>query len=326
MKKTIIITGGHGFIGKNLIEYLRGYYNIVNIDNSILKSPFKTKDHKIININSSIGNKKVISQVLKKYRPKLIFNLAAETHVDNSIMKPEKIVKNNIFETFKFLITIKKNLNLLGKNFKFIQISTDEVYGSIRKYSKQKFTENSKLETNSPYSASKASFDLILLSFIKTYKFPGIITRGCNNFGFYQHYEKLIPKIIKCCFYGKKIPIYDKGHQVREWIFAKDHCKIIKLISEKGEIGEIYNIGSGFRISNIKLTKKIIQYMSKKNLSQKKIGFELIQYVQDRPGHDFKYALNTDKIFKKFKIKFNKKFEYNLHKTIDWNVKFLNGK
>ncbi len=310
MKKTIIITGGDGFIGKNLIKYLKSYYNIVNIDNSSLKSPFRDteKKDKVIKINCSIGNKKIIAKLIRKYKPKLILNLAAETHVDNSITNPEKVINNNIFETFKFLNTINYNLKYLDKNFKFIQISTDEVYGSISQYSKKKFSENSKLDTNSPYSASKASFDLILLSFIKTYKFPGIITRGCNNFGFYQHYEKLIPKIIKCCYYGKKIPIYDKGHQIREWIFVKDHCKIIKLISEKGKVGEIYNIGSGFRISNIKLTKKIINYMSKKNLSQKKIGLNLIQYVKDRPGHDFKYALNTNKIFKKFKIKIKKNF------------------
>ena len=323
MKNTIIITGGAGFIGQNLIETLVKKYKIINIDNFSLKFPFKRKKYKNLKtIKCSIGNKKKIEKIIRKFKPKYIFNLASETHVDVSINKPGYTIKNNVLNSYFFFETVKNNLKFLNKNFRFIQISTDEVYGSIGKYSNKKFTELSNLETNSPYSASKASCDLILNSFYKTFNFPVIITRGCNNFGEYQHFEKLIPKTIRSIIKKREIPIYDKGAQVREWIYSKDHCKMLDLISKKGKIGNIYNIGSGYKISNLKLVIKILRYMKiHKNIKHSEKN--LIKFVKDRPGHDFKYSLDTSKINKIKRFNFKSDFDQKLFKTIDWYLKSI---
>ena len=197
MRNTIFITGGNGFIGRNLIELLIKQNFIVNIDNDSTKFSFKNyRNNNLKNYKISIGNKIKINKLLKKYKPKLIYNLAAETHVDNSISNPKKTIENNILNSFYFFETIRKNLSILPKEFRLIHISTDEVYGSLSKTSKKKFHEKSNIVTNSPYSASKASCDLILSSYVKTFNFPVIITRSCNNFGKYQHFEKIIPKTI----------------------------------------------------------------------------------------------------------------------------------
>lgn len=322
MKKFVIVTGGKGFIGYNLCNYLSKYYNVISIDNLNLKQIFKKKKfHK--DYNFSIGNKKKIEVIIKKYKPLFIYNLAAESHVDNSIKNPSKIIKNNIGETYNFIQVVLNNISFLGKNFKFIHLSTDEVYGSIKKNSKKIFNENSNLLPNSPYSSSKAAIDLIIRSLVETYKFPAIIIRSCNNFGPYQHYEKLIPKIIQNAMKFKKIPIYAKGDQVREWVFVKDVIKQIHLISKKGLLGEIYNIGSGFRINNINLTKKILSKISYiQNIDKQKL-FQLIENVKDRPGHDFKYAVSSKKTDKLIKYKYKSSFDDKLEETILWYKKKL---
>jgi dTDP-glucose 4,6-dehydratase len=320
MKKNIIVTGGEGFIGSNLCTYLKNFYNVISIDNGNLKNPFK-KINFYKNFNFSIGNKKKFIKVLRKYKPIFVFNLAAESHVDNSIKNPLKFFDNNIGETCNFLQVIVENLKFLNKDFRLIHLSTDEVYGSIEKNSQKIFKENFQLLPNSPYSSSKAAIDLIINSYNKTFSLPAIIVRSCNNFGPHQHYEKLIPKIISNSLSNKKIPIYAKGDQVREWIFVSDTVKQIFLIAKKGSVGEIYNIGSGVRVSNLTLTKKILLQMSELTKINKKKLFQLITHVKDRAGHDYKYAVCTKKLDKIIKYKPKLNFDDNIKETILWYKK-----
>ena len=322
MKSNVVVTGGKGFIGYNLCIHLSKYYNVINIDNYNLRQIFKKKKF-YKDYNFSIGNKKKNKTILKKYKPIFIFNLAAESHVDNSIKNPSKIIKNNIGETYNLIQAVLDNISFLGKNFKFIHLSTDEVYGSIKKNSSKIFKENSNLLPNSPYSSSKAAIDLIIRSLIVTYQFPGIIIRSCNNFGPYQHYEKLIPKIIQNAMKLKKIPIYAKGNQIREWAFVNDVSQQIHLISKKGILGQIYNIGSGFRISNINLTKKILSKVSHIQKIDKQKLIQLIENVKDRPGHDFKYAVSSKKTDKLIRYKYKSSFDDKLEETILWYKKKL---
>lgn len=319
---TIFITGGEGFIGSNLVNYLVRFYNVVSIDNRSLKFKFKnSKNIKCKYLKISIGNNKRIQSILKKYKPKAIINLAASTHVDESIIFPNKFITNNLLETFKFVSNIKKNLNILPKDFKFIHVSTDEVYGDIRNKNIGKlFTEESKYAPNSPYSSSKASMDLVLRSFLKTYNFPVIIIHPANNYGPSQNIDKFIPKIIFNFFTKKKIPIYGRGLQIREWTYVKDNCKAIRKILLKGQIGEKYNIGSGIRISNIFLVKKICRVLEKKQKLNPKPINEYISFVKDRPAHDFMYAIDSSKI-KSLGWKPSYDINKGVKETINWYIK-----
>jgi len=221
--------------------------------------------------------KKAIGQGVDK-----IFNYSAETHVDRSILKPEAFIKTDVFGTFT-LLEAARQYNVA----QYIQISTDEVYGSIKE---GLFNENSPFEPNSPYSASKASADLLCRAYFKTFNLPIIITHSCNFYGPNQYPEKLIPLFITNLLENKKVPVYGKGNQTREWIFTEDYCRAIDLIIQKGEPGETYNIGTGYRRKNIEVTQFI--------LSELGFGQEMIEYVEDRPGHDLRYALNSKKLLK----------------------------
>jgi len=294
--KKIIVTGGLGFIGSNLINILKKKYFVINIDKVTYASNFKnidpnTKNYKFY--RQDINNKIFIKQILKKYNPSIIFNLAAETHVDRSIDGPKQFIESNILGVFNLLESIR-NYN---RKIKLIHISTDEVYGDIKKNHKSK--EEDRYNPSSPYSASKASGDLLIKSYIRTYKIPAIITNCCNNFGPNQYPEKLIPTIIYNILNKKSIPIYGKGQNQREWIYVKDHCNALIKIAEKGSIGENYNIGSGTVLNNIQVAEKIIsafkRIVHKINIESK------IYLVKDRPGHDLRYCLNSSKIKKKIK-------------------------
>ena len=244
----IIITGGLGFIGSNLINILKDKYFIINIDKISYASNFKNIDPNIKNYKfyrQDINNKIFIKNILKKYKPSTIYNLAAETHVDRSIDAPKIFIENNILGVFNLLESIR----VYKKKIKLIHISTDEVYGDIKKNQKSK--EKDPYNPSSPYSASKASWDLLIKSYIRTYKIPAIITNCCNNFGPNQYPEKLIPTIIYNILNHKPIPIYWKGENVREWIYVKDHCNALIKIAQKGAIGENYNVGSGAVLNNI---------------------------------------------------------------------------
>jgi dTDP-glucose 4,6-dehydratase len=313
--KKIIITGGLGFIGSNLINILQKKYFIVNIDKVTYASNFKNIDPNIKNYKfykQDINSKNFISKILEKYNPSIIFNLAAETHVDRSIDGPKKFVDSNILGVFNLLETIKN----YKKKIKLIHISTDEVYGDIKKNYKSK--EEDAYNPSSPYSASKASGDLLIKSYIRTYKIPAIITNCCNNFGPNQYPEKLIPTIIYNIINKKPIPIYGRGENVREWIYVKDHCNALIKISEKGKIGENYNIGSGIILNNIQIAKKIIS--SFKKINQNNNIKSVINLVKDRPGHDLRYCLDTSKIKNKLKWKCKSSFEETINETIIWYI------
>ena len=326
--KKIIITGGSGFIGSNLVKYfLERKYFVINIDKlSYSGNSFNLNDVNKTNyifIKSDINNKIIIDKTLRKFKPATIFNLAAETHVDRSIDGPKPFIHSNINGVFNLLESIRFYNKKSKKKIKLIHISTDEVYGDITNKSKRA-DENFPYKPSSPYAASKASADHLVKSYIRTYNFPAIISNCSNNYGPKQFPEKLIPKLIFNILNNKTLPIYGNGLNSREWIYVEDHCKALELLSIKGKIGENYNIGSGFDLTNIKLTKLILKIM--KNKLNKIDRNVKIEFVKDRPGHDFRYALNSRKIKNKLKWKANTKIVDGLSKTVDWyidNIKYF---
>ncbi len=320
--KKIIVTGGSGFIGCNLVNYLinKKYY-VINIDkltyssNRYDKNSLSKKSYKFLKID--INNKKKIKSVLNKYKPDCIFNLAAETHVDRSIDSPHQFIYSNILGVFNILEAIKE-YNKNNKKIKLIHISTDEVYGDIKsKKSDEKFPYN----PSSPYSASKASADHLIRSYIRTYNLPAIISNCCNNYGPFQFPEKLIPKIISNILSNKSLPVYAKGQNSREWIYVNDHCDALYKIYKRGKIGESYNVGSNDNLKNINIVKIILTIFKKKGF---KIGKKVkIKFVKDRPGHDFRYSLNSKKIHRKLKWKTRTSLKKGLSLTVDW---YLNNR
>ena len=325
--KKIIVTGGSGFIGSNLVNYLvKKKYFVINIDkltyssNKFHNYNLSKKNYKFLKID--INNKSKINKVIKKYKPVCIFNLAAETHVDRSIDSPYQFIHSNILGVFNILEAIREN-NKKNKKIKLVHISTDEVYGDITtSRSNEKFPYN----PSSPYSASKASADHLIKSYIRTYKLPALISNCCNNYGPYQFPEKLIPKMIVNILNNKPLPIYAKGQNSREWIHVEDHCDALYKIFKKGKIGESYNVGSNINLKNINLVNTILKIFKKKKY---KIGKKAkIIYVKDRPGHDFRYALNSNKIRKQIKWKSKISLIKGLDMTIDWylnNKSFINS-
>jgi dTDP-glucose 4,6-dehydratase len=318
----IIITGGSGFIGSNLVNYfLKKNYLVINID----KLSYSGINYNMSNINkknyffikSDINNKKKVIAALNKFKPSVIFNLAAETHVDRSIDGPAPFIHSNINGVFNLLEAIRSFNKKSKKKVKLVHISTDEVYGDILDNFKRA-DENYPYKPSSPYAASKASADHLVKSYIRTYNFPAIISNCSNNYGPRQFPEKLIPKLIFNILNNKPLPIYGKGLNSREWIYVEDHCRALEILSKKGKIGENYNIGSNVDLTNIELTKLILKIIRGK-LS--KIGKRVkIKFVKDRPGHDIRYALNSRKIQKKLKWKAFIKIHEGLSETIDWYI------
>jgi len=313
--KKIIITGGLGFIGSNLIDLLiKKKYSVINIDKVTYSSNFynvkKYKDSKNYKfIKCDIGNKK-IKKILLKYKPICIFNLAAETHVDRSIDNPNNFIQSNIVSVFKLLEYFKE----YSKKYKskLIHISTDEVYGDILL---GRSSENYPYNPSSPYAASKAASDHLVNSYVKTYNLPAIITNCSNNYGPKQHPEKLIPKIIYNILNNKTVPIYGTGKNSREWIYVKDHCEALLKIFLKGKIGEFYNIGSNNNLNNLNVTKEILSYAQKLI----KIGNKVkINFVKDRPGHDMRYALDSSKIKKQIGWYPKTTFKKGIKLTFEW--------
>ena len=316
--KRFIVTGGYGFIGSNLIKLLlKKNFKVFNID----KLSYSAQKYNLKGIKSSnylfkkidINNKKEIIKILKKYKPHGIFNLAADTHVDRSIEGSFNFIKNNILGVYNLLEAIKD----YNKKTRLIHISTDEVYGDIK--DPLKSSENFPYTPSSPYSASKASSDHLVNAYVRTYKIDAVISNCSNNYGPRQYPEKLIPKIIYNILNNKPLPIYSKGKNLREWIFVDDHCEALIKLFNKGRSGEKYNIGSGIICSNIFLVKKILKSFADKKI---KIGKKVkIIFVKDRPGHDFRYALNSNKIKKKLKWKPKINLNQGISKTVDWYIK-----
>ena len=319
--RKIIVTGGLGFIGSNLINILQKKYFIINIDKVSYASNHNNIDPYIKNYKfykQDINNKFFIKNILKKYKPSIIFNLAAETHVDRSIDGPRQFIESNIIGVFNLLEAIRS----YNKKIKLIHVSTDEVYGDLKKNYKSK--EEDSYNPSSPYSASKASGDLLIKSYIRTYKVPAVITNCCNNFGPNQYPEKLIPTIIYKILNKESIPIYGKGENIREWIYVKDHCDALIKVAEKGVIGENYNIGSGITLNNIQIVKKIISIF--KNINYDRKVKSKILLVKDRPGHDLRYCLNSSKIRNELKWKYKSNFDQRINETIIWYIdKFRNN-
>jgi dTDP-glucose 4,6-dehydratase len=320
--KKILITGGSGFIGSNLINYLiKKNYKICNIDKlSEVSTPEKFKvlinkrNYKFYKAN--LLNKNKVKNIFYKFKPDFIINFAAESHVDRSIDDPSFFLKNNILLSIN-LFEIFKNFSKVHKKSIFFHISTDEVFGSILKGS---YAENACYNPSSPYASSKASTDLIAISFIETYKLPIKILNLCNNFGPYQFLEKYIPTVIFNLIKNNKAPIYGNGKNVREWIFAQDTCEAIYKILRMDTKYKRLNIGSNLRLNNIQIADIIFDILKKKKLtSLNKKNF--IKFTKDRPGHDTRYAINSNLFYKKAKFKIKNNIKTGIEKTIEWYLK-----
>jgi dTDP-glucose 4,6-dehydratase len=306
-----LITGGAGFIGSNFVRHILNKYPdywITNLDKLTyagnldnIKDLQNNPRHSFA--RGDICNKKLVNKLASE--SDVIINFAAETHVDRSIQDPESFIKTDIIGTHTLLEAAKKH-----KIKRYIQISTDEVYGSIDKGS---FNEKSTLKPSSQYSASKAGGDLLANSYFVTHKVPVIITRTSNNFGPYQYPEKLIPLFITNALENKPLPLYGSGKNIRDWIYVEDNCRAIDAVLHNGKDGEIYNIGAGNEITNIEITRFILKYLKKST--------NLIKKVPDRPGHDKRYSINCSKLKTNLKWKPETDFQTAMKNTIDWYVK-----
>ena len=325
MKKTILVTGGAGFIGSNLVKFFVKKYKeslIINIDSLSYASNYEFIEELIseknyLFFNYDINDREKVNEIFENYDIDLVVHLAAESHVDNSIEEPLIFAHTNIIGTLNLL----SSANYFWKNSKdklFYHISTDEVYGSLGKDGF--FTENTPYNPRSPYSASKASADHFVRAFYHTHNLPIIISNCSNNFGPNQHIEKLIPKVIYSIVNRKNIPVYGDGSNIRDWLFVEDHVMAINSIINFGKIGETYNIGGNCEISNIQLVKKIIIIADE--ILGNKIGFskELISFVNDRKGHDYRYAVNFSKLNSETNWTPKFSFEDSLRITIDWYI------
>ncbi|MDI6744310.1 MAG: dTDP-glucose 4,6-dehydratase [Thermodesulfovibrionales bacterium] len=319
----ILVTGGCGFIGSNFIRHiLKKYpeYVIVNIDaltyagnTENLRDIKGSKRYRFV--HGRIEDTSLVADMLGNVD--YIVNFAAETHVDRSIHNPHPFLATNILGTHALLEAVRSILRTRTVPIKkFVHISTDEVYGALG--SKGKFTEKTMLAPNSPYSASKASADLLIRAYYETYKLPVVIIRPSNNYGYYQFPEKFIPLMITNLLLNKSIPVYGKGENVRDWCFVEDTCAAIDSVMHNGKAGEIYNAGGNCEVKNIELAKSILKIMGKSDTRLATESEKYIKFVKDRPGHDYRYALDNSKIKRKLKWSPTGKIEKGLEMTIKW--------
>lgn len=326
--KTILVTGGAGFIGSNFIKYmLKKYphYKIINVDALTYAGNLENLK-KIANnsnytfIKADIRDRAKIDDIFTKYDIDNVVNFAAESHVDRSIVEPEIFLTTNIIGIEVMLDVAKKHWKLNPNNkyskeyksgVKFLQVSTDEVYGALGEIGR--FKETMPLMPNSPYSASKASADMIVRAYHETFGMPINITRCSNNYGPYQFPEKLIPLMINNCLKGKDLPVYGDGMQIRDWLHVSDHCAAIDIVLHKGLVGQVYNVGGNNEKTNIDIVKLIIKTMGKSET--------LIKHVKDRLGHDRRYAIDNTKITKELGWKPKYTFEQGMKETIEWYLK-----
>ena len=325
---TIIVTGGAGFIGSNFVnEWVAASdESVVNLDKLTyagnLDNLSKSDGEKHIFVRGDISDGALVENLLNDHRPRAIINFAAESHVDRSIKEPDAFINTNIVGTFRLLTASLKYFDSLKdhdkEQFRFLHVSTDEVYGSLLP-SDPPFTEDNQFEPNSPYSASKASADHLVRAYRHTYGLPTLTTNCSNNYGPYQFPEKLIPLVVLNAISDKNLPIYGDGKQVRDWLFVTDHCDAIKLVLEKGRVGETYNIGGESEMTNLDVVSKICEILDR--IQPRKNGlsyFDLITYVKDRPGHDRRYAIDIRKIKKELNWTPTRDFDSGLESTISW--------
>lgn len=323
--KTYLVTGGAGFIGSNFIHYMLNKYpqiNIINVDKLTyagnlenLKSVEKNPNYKFI--QADICDKDLVDKIFKENTIDYVVNFAAESHVDRSIKEPELFVKTNVLGTVTLLNAAKnawETADGFKKGVKYLQVSTDEVYGSLGKTGY--FMETTPLDPHSPYSSSKTGADLMVKAYFDTYKMPVNITRCSNNYGPYQFPEKLIPLIINNCINKKSLPIYGDGLNVRDWLYVEDHCKAIDMVMNNGTVGEVYNIGGHNERTNIHIVKTIIEYIGTN--VDKSVNETLIKYVEDRKGHDKRYGIDPTKIKNELGWEPETAFEVGIKKTIKW--------
>jgi len=309
--KTILITGGCGFIGSNFVRHMlsRHPYNIINMDKLTYAGNLENlkdieNDKRYRFIKGDIADKSMLEGVFEE-RIDGVINFAAESHVDRSIMDPDAFIKTNINGTFQLLEMAKK------KGIKnFVQISTDEVYGSLGP--EGKFREDTPLSPNSPYSASKASADMLALAYHHTFNMPVVITRCSNNYGPFQFPEKLIPLIITNALADMELPVYGDGLNIRDWIHVEDHCEAIDMVFHKGRPGNVYNIGGENERTNIEIVKLILDILGNPH--------SLIKFVKDRPGHDRRYAIDSTKIKNELGFRIQKDFKKGMEETVRWYI------
>ena len=320
----LLVTGGYGFIGTHLIIHLleNTDYKIVcidaetyasqkeNIKEYLKQNPQYRRRTKFI--KKDISNYKNLEKIFQNVKPGGVINVAAESHVDNSITGPAPFISSNIVGTFNLLECSRK-----FDVARFVQVSTDEVYGQLHGEHEPHFTENHKLEPSSVYSASKASADLLVESYYKTFKLNTSITRCCNNYGPYQHKEKLLPKTILNALNNHSVPVYGKGENMREWIYVVDHCEAILKVYRKGKAGQTYNIGTGVLYKNIDLVRSVLELLERKE--------DLIEFVEDRKGHDFIYAIDCSKTANEIGWQASIDFAEGLRRTIEWYKKYLDN-
>jgi dTDP-glucose 4,6-dehydratase len=305
-----LITGGAGFIGSN---FLLGFanrhteYEIINVDkltyaaNPLYLKPLANQSRYTF-IQADIANKEAMELIFETHRPDVVIHFAAESHVDRSINDASPFIISNVLGT-QILLDLAKHYKIQ----KFVHVSTDEVYGSIEEGF---FTEESPLSPNSPYSASKAASDMLVRSYVQTHQLPAVISRCSNNFGPHQYPEKLIPVLIKKALTGQKLPIYGDGQNIRDWLYVEDHCKAIELICQKGTIGEVYNVGTHNEKSNIEIAEFILKHLG--------LSTNQIEFVQDRPGHDRRYAIDSSKIQNELGWQAECVFKDYMEQTIEW--------
>ena len=325
---TVLVTGGAGFIGSNFIRYLLKsdkQVNIVNLDKLTYAGTLDNLDNlpdsrRHIFVQGDICDRKLVNGLLREHAVNTIIHFAAESHVDRSIMTPAAFVATNVTGTFILLESARQywldEKKYTGQQCRFHHISTDEVYGTLRA-GDPSFTETTSYRPNSPYSASKAGADHLARSYFHTYGMPVVTTNCSNNYGPYQHDEKFIPTIIRSCVKLQPIPVYGDGTNIRDWLYVEDHCRGVNAVLRNGILGETYNIGGGNEWSNIDITRMICNLMDKKsphNAPHEK----LVTFVTDRPGHDWRYAMNTTKILSELNWKPRETFTSGIEKTLDW--------
>mgnify|MGYP002744806648 CR=1 FL=1 len=324
----IFVTGGAGFIGSNFVhEWLsENNESVLNLDLLTYAGHLENlatvmKDPRHIFVRGDINDRTLVSSLLKQYRPRAIVHFAAESHVDRSINSPRPFYETNVLGTLNLLESAKNyyddSNSTEQSQFRFLHVSTDEVYGSLA-YSEPAFTEESPYRPNSPYSASKASSDHTVRAWFHTYGFPTLTVNCSNNYGPYQFPEKLIPLVITNAIARKPLPIYGDGLNIRDWLYVSDHCAALRLILDKGKPGETYNVGGNSERNNITIVKTICAILDEVLPDPNGSYLDLITFVQDRPGHDRRYAINADKLRRELGWKPKENFESGIRKTVLW--------